>query len=460
MTPTRERPAPIGWHTHPDPGLEALLAQAAPDTLRAALDTPGIKADPYARLRILDALYRAIPDDEQVEWRWLQEMLLANRPGPAWEVVRQWPQAPGTGFARLFLAAQVAQIAAPREDAAGRYQLLLALFPDHVDGWQKALEFDPGMPMDATALARLEAWVSGRDAYACEKAGFARANLLRSGSPSEAFAQAMGAQALKRNRLGHWDRDGLARRLAEDRSAKPAPVSAGAGVRPLFIVGLPRSGTTLLSAIVSAHPQVATAGEQGLVAALAFGPARTQVLAGAAHGGLFQDWYRAATGDISSGADVVVDKMPLNAEHVGVILAAFPDALVVHIERALPDVAASIHLHDFDFGCQFSMSAADIAAYADAISEHLAHWRRREPERVLHLDYEALTDDAAATLSPLLASLGLEWDARMADFWKRPQSVATFSEAQVKRPLNRDAVGAWRRYLPAAEQFMREIGAR
>ncbi|WP_187265914.1 sulfotransferase family protein [Alkalisalibacterium limincola] len=461
MTSSSNLPPPISWHAHPDPQLEALLARADPASLRQALDNPGVRADSFARLRVVDALYRCDPGDEQLEWRWLQEMLLSNRPAAAWPVVQRWPQAPGTGFERLFLAAQVAQIAAPRGEAARRYQTLLQAFPDRVDAWQKALEFDPGLPVDQSGMERLDAWTSGPDAYACEKAAFARSSLLRTAAPSESFALAMKAQALKQARIGRWNLDALVGQLAGDRAAVPVPVSGSAspGVRPVFIVGLPRSGTTLLSAMLAAHPRVSTAGEQGLVAALAMGPARSQVLSGAAHGGLYQDWYLAAVGDLTDGADVVVDKMPLNAEHVGIILAAFPDALVVHIERDLPDVAASIHLHDFDFGCGFSMSAGDIGAYAGVISRHLSHWRERAPGRVLEVAYEALTQDAPKALSPVLERLGLAWDARMADFWKRPQSVATFSEAQVRRPLNRDAVGAWRRYLPAAEGFMRELEA-
>lgn len=461
MTSSIALPPPISWHAHPDARLEALLAQAAPAALRQALDSPGVRADSFARLRLVDALYRCDPTDEQLEWRWLQEMLLSNRPAAAWSVVQRWPQLAETGFERLFLAAQVAQIAASRDEAARRYQMLLQAFPAQVDAWQKALEFDARLPVDQAGMQRLDGWMSGPDAYACEKASFARSSLLRTATPSESFALAMRAQALKQSRIGRWNLDALVGQLAGDRAAVPvrAPRTVTPGVRPLFIVGLPRSGTTLLSAMLSAHPRVATAGEQGLVAALAVGPARSQVLSGAAHAGMYQDWYLAATGDLSDGADVVVDKMPLNAEHVGVILAALPDALVVHIERDLPDVAASIHLHDFDFGCGFSMSARDIGAYAGVISRHLAHWRERAPERVLGVAYEALTQDAPQALSTVLARLGLAWDARMADFWKRPQSVATFSEAQVRRPLNRDAVGAWRRYLPAAEGFMRQLEA-
>lgn len=454
-----DAPAPIAWHAHPDARLEALLATASPPVLEQALDSPGVQADPYARLRVLDALYRRDRGREQVEWQWLQAMLMANRPSPAWEVVRQWPMSDTTGFQRLFLAAQVAQIAASREDARARYAMLVETFPSHVDGLQKALEFDPGMTLETEVRARLEAWADGAgSAYEQEKALFAMASHLRRGAPSEAFASVLRAQQLKSRRVGPWDAAGTGARIAADRNARAAPVPVRRGVRPLFVVGLPRSGTTLVSAMLAAHPRVANAGEQGLVAALAMGPARAMVLAGGAHSGVFQAWYQAALGDLAAGADVVVDKMPLNAEHVGVILAAFPDAVVVHIERALPDVAASIHLHDFDFGCLFSLAGEDIARYARTISDHLAHWRRREPARVLHLSYEALTVDAPAALAPVLDALGLQWDPVMADFWQRPQSVATFSEAQVQRPLNRDAVDAWRRFLPAAAGFMRSIG--
>lgn len=449
------------FHDHPDPALRELIAAGDPRRMAQGLASPVLRSDPFGYLSLLTALYRLQPGDEQLEWEWLQAMLLHNRPAAVWQVVSRWPFEPGSGFERLFLAAQVAQAAAGRNEARRRYRQLVSAFPDSVDGWQKWLEFEPGAALDAAGTARLQRFIDpSAPPYEREKACFALAAQHRSGAPEKAFLYAAEGQALKRERLAPWQPDAVAQQLQADRSAvvptAPAPEQP-AGPRPVFIVGLPRSGTTLLSAILSAHPMVSAAGEQMLVPALALGPARSAILAGHAGDGRFQAWYQAAIGDLAGSARAVVDKLPANAEHVGAILAAMPDALIVHIERDLKDTAVSIHMRDFDFGCGFARTPEHIGTYARQISDHLAHWRRRAPDRVLYLGYEALVADPVGTLAPVLERLGLEWDRSMDTFWQQPHQVATFSESQVQRPLNADGIGAWQRYQPAASEFLARV---
>ena len=449
---------PVHWTPHPDAVLEAALRETPVSGLRAVLAHPSVQADPYARLRTLDRLHAALPDDAAVEQAWMQQMLVGNRAAPVWQKMTRWPPPESLDLPRLLLSAQVAQIVGDHAAARLRYGVAFERFPDSVDVWQKAIEAGAAAVPPKDAAATLQQRHAGtRDAYEREKTAFALATLLDAATPGVAFDWACIAHRLKRDRLGAWNADTFADALALDRQWTPQPAVSIRGLRPVFIVGLPRSGTTLLSALLGAHPRVAQAGEQNLIPTLAGGACREPVAVDAARLQFCADWYRAALGDIAAGADIVVDKLPGNAANIGLILALFPDALVLHCRRNLPDTAISIWQHDFEFGCLYGNHEDDLARYARALREHVEHWQGRVPERVLHVDYEAVVEDARAALETPLRALGLEWRADMTQFWRTTQSVATFSESQLRSPINRNSIGRWRRYLPAAQDFLARI---
>lgn len=445
-----EQPDPP-WAPHPDAGLEARLAGGDPPTLLAALSDRALRDDPYARLRALDGLRTAGYADPRLMGAWLQAMLLGNRPLRAWRVTRAWPLDAGTPSEAQLLAAQVARAVGRGDEARARFRDLLAREPHWVDALQKYVEFERPDEVPAQARDILERiLVAGQRPYDREKAGFALSRLLLREDPQRAFRLAAASQASKRARLGPWDRAALAARLAGDRALEALPDSARPA-REVFIVGLPRSGTTLLASLMGAHPSIANVGEQGLLPALAAGAPRPPWDRPAA------DWYHAAVSDLADGARVVVDKLPANAEHAGHALARFPDALVVHLERGLDDCAASIHMHDFETGNGYACDGRDLGAYARDIHDHLSALRRRAPGRVLHLRFEDLARSPEASLRPLLARLGLDWDPAIPDFWRRDVQTATYSEGQVREPVHTRSIGAARRFLPAAAGFLAAV---
>lgn len=427
--------------------------------LRGVLAHPSVQADPYARLRTLDRLHAAYPHDASIELAWLQHLLLGNRPQRAWLGMAAWPPPSALDLGRLLLSAQVAQVVGERDAARERFRSAVARFPDSVDAWQKAIEAGAADLLPDDTATRLRTWhAAATSDYEREKTAFALATLLDAGTPGDAFAWAATAHALKHRRVGAWNRHGFDATLAIDRLWSPADAGARETPRPVFIVGLPRSGTTLLSALLGAHPRVAQAGEQNLVPTLAAGACRTPADVDAERLQFCARWYRAALGDIAAGADIVVDKLPANAAHIGLILSLFPDALVLHCQRSLPDNAISIWQHDFEFGCLFGNDAGDLARYAQALQAHVEHWQARAPARVLTIAYEAVVDDARSTLAPALQALGLDWRPDMTQFWHAAQPVATFSEAQLRTPINRNSIDRWRRYLPQAQAFIDAIG--
>lgn len=450
----------VAWHPHPDARLEAAIAGAGVRDLHGLLRHPAVRVDRYAHLRVLDRLHALAPDDPAVRAGWVQSMLLSNRPAPVWEVARHWPYAdPALDPAWTLMAAQVAQVMGHSDEARARYRHLLRTYPDMVDAWQKYMDFEEAARLGDADIARVEALHrEAADPYVREKAAFALAGWHARQSPGRAFLLAAEAHGLKRARLGPWDAAQSERRMELDRQRQPLPAGEGPAPRPLFVVGLPRSGTTLLTRILGSHSGVAGLGEQNLIPSLAGTACRDPGEANPQLAAFVQAWYRAATGDLAAGARMVVDKLPANIEYVGLILSMFPDALVVHLERELADCAMSIHLRDFEFGCLYADDPADLATYAAQVRVQALHWRQAAPDRVFPLRYEALVEDPQAALAPLLAAAGLDWEPGMLAFWQRGEQIATFSEAQVRRPLNDRSIGAWRRFLPEAGAHLRTLG--
>ncbi|GGK12427.1 sulfotransferase [Luteimonas terricola] len=445
-----DRPDPP-WAPHPDPAVEARLARADPAMLGALLADPALRNDPYARLRALDRMHGAAAPNPQVLGAWLQAMLLGNRPQRAWRVTGGWPIGAATPPDVQLLAAQVAQAVGRGDEARARFREVIGRHPHWVDALQKYAEFEaPGAMPDHAVQALERILAAGATDYDREKAGFALARAVAPRDPQRAFALAAAAQARKRGRIGPWDRAAFEARLAHDRSLAPLP-DRGRPCSEVFIVGLPRSGTTLLASLLGAHPSIANVGEQGLLPALAADPPPAR------SGAHARDWYRAALADLADGAPVVVDKLPGNAEHAGHALARFPDALVVHLERGLDDCATSIHMHDFESGSAYACEGADLGHYAGAIASHLRGLRERSPTRVLHLRFEDLARAPEASLRPLLSRLGLDWDPSIPEFWRQDVQTATYSEAQVREPVHTRSIGSARRFLPASAIFLAAV---
>ena len=457
----------IPWHPHPDAALEAVLCSANAEQLQQLLRQPRVAADPYASLRCLDRLRQMAPGNVPVLQHWQQAMLRANRPGPVWAVLSARHDDPAGQLHgdELMLVAQVAQAVGQTDTARACYQALTRQFPHSVDVWQKYVEFESPAHHPEALEATLQDLADGAgNDYGREKALFTLASYWRRRDPQRAFVCADQAHELKWRRLGPWDRDGFLQALAIDRQRQPLPLATDAdareAARPVFIVGLPRSGTTLLSSLLASHPRIANAGEQGLIPVLARGPCRQPLADNEPLRQFSRAWYLAAVADLAGDADAVIDKLPANVQYAGLILELFPDALLIHIRRQRLDCALSIYLHDFEYGQPYANRAQDLAAYAGAIDGHMAAIAEQAPGRCFTIDYEALVDQPETLLTPILTALGLDWQPAMLEFWRRGTQVATYSDQQVRQPLNRQGINTWPRYRPAADAFLRELDPR
>jgi tetratricopeptide (TPR) repeat protein len=218
---------------------------------------------------------------------------------------------------------------------------------------------------------------------------------------------------------------------------------------PVLIVGMPRSGTTLVEQIVSNHPRVAAGGE------LLFWPDSAAALAQAKGGlttsviGKLAEHYRAVLRRISPDAARVTDKLPHNFMWLGLVHLVMPRARIIHCRRHPVDTCLSIYFTGFDRLMEYAWDRGDIAFYYRQYARLMQHWRSALPaDRLLDVDYEELTGDAGKVTRRLIEFLGLDWN----DACLRPEAnrraVTTASVWQARQPVYGSSVARWRNYEP------------
>ncbi len=240
--------------------------------------------------------------------------------------------------------------------------------------------------------------------------------------------------------------DGFAARAAQ---GDPSPA-------PVFILGMPRAGSTLFEQIAASHSRVHGAGEQPGIGAVAarLGWAPNPAWSKAALAGAARD-YLAPLLAQAPGAERIIDKMPDNIFQLGLIAALFPHARVIFCERDARDVAISCFFQNFARPLGFDTDLEDCAARIAGTARLADHWRAVLPLAHMTLRYEDLLADPESQSRRLIEFLGLDWEPACLDFHRTQRPVRTASWHQVRQPLYRDALGRWRHYasfLPAALQ--------
>jgi tetratricopeptide (TPR) repeat protein len=239
--------------------------------------------------------------------------------------------------------------------------------------------------------------------------------------------------------------------------ADPGKVAPSAAA-PIFILGLPRSGSTLVDRILSSHSLVSSAGELNAFALAIVDAVRKQsgraqmsrqeLIAASASldfAALGRDYLERARASGATG-DYFTDKMPLNYLYCGLIRRALPNAKIIHVSRSPMAACYAMYKMLFEDGYPFSYDLQEIGRYYLAYRRLMEHWWRSMPGAMLSLRYEDLISDQLGVTLSLLKFCGLEWQEACAQFHQNPSPTTTASAAQVRRPLYDSSVSQWRHY--------------
>ncbi len=222
---------------------------------------------------------------------------------------------------------------------------------------------------------------------------------------------------------------------------------------PIFICGLPRSGTTLVDRIVSSHSDVTSLGEindfaLGLVrsAGRQMGKqALVHLSRDLDHKALGQSYLESVQGYVFQTRHFI-DKTPANFLYLGLVCLSLPEARILHLKRHPMDSCYAMYKTLFRMGYPFSYNLDDIADYYIAYDKLMRHWRSLLAGRFLDIDYEQLVSEPLNQSQTIIDHCRLHWEDACANFHLNPAPAATASAAQVRQPIYTSSVARWRRY--------------
>jgi Flp pilus assembly protein TadD len=225
-------------------------------------------------------------------------------------------------------------------------------------------------------------------------------------------------------------------------------IPGSASSKPVFVVGMPRSGTSLCEQIIASHPAAYGAGElhfwealvakdTGLTQGILSEPARAKVA---------EEYLRILEAS-SANASRVVDKALVNSDFLGVIYSVFPNARVIYMQRDPIDTCLSCYFQQFLLGLNFTFDLSDLAHYYREHRRMMVHWRKvLPPGFILDVPYEELVNDLETWSRKMLDFIGLEWNPRVLEFHTNKRQVVTASAWQVRQKIYRSSVARWRSY--------------
>lgn len=283
------------------------------------------------------------------------------------------------------------------------------------------------------------------------------------GQHERAFAHLAKGNALMRRRVGYDEAAtlGLFERLRGVFTREFMRARQGAGFpspAAIFVVGMPRSGTTLVEQILASHPEVFGAGEVAdfhdaamhLTGAGQPPVPYPEIVPGLSATQLadFGKRYVERVSRLApSPAARIVDKLPGNFRHAGLIHLVLPKARIIHTRRDPVDTCLSCYTHLFTGHLPYAYDLGDLGRFYRGYAALMQHWRQVLPEGVmLEIDYEELVADLEGQARRMLAHCGLAWDPACLEFHKTERPVRTASALQVRQPIYRSAVGRWRAY--------------
>ncbi|MBW8368537.1 MAG: sulfotransferase [Arenimonas sp.] len=377
------------------------------------------------------------------------------------------------GSADLWMAlAQCEEDIGDRDAAASAYERALALRPDWAFPLSGVLGLLRGKAPEPR-VAQAKALQARADLPDPDRAliGYELGKVLDGrGEYAAAMASWDDANAARRRMIGEFDLPAQQQRVAQTMAVFDRPLfeQASGGSpdeRPVFVVGMPRSGTTLTEQIIGSHAQAHGCGELPDMSLIAHNlPARDgspqqwpNVIRDLHPGALeqaIQRYLTASTRHAPAGALRLVDKAPMNFHLLGLVALMFPRARVVWCRRDPRDIAVSIYGENFSLSERFATRLEGIGHSINLQNQLMRHWQKVLPLPILELDYEQLVSDIEPQARRLLEFTGLPWDPDCLRFHQSERGVQTPSRWQVRQPVHTRSVGRWKNYAFAMAPLM------
>jgi tetratricopeptide (TPR) repeat protein len=292
------------------------------------------------------------------------------------------------------------------------------------------------------------------------------------GDHQQSFQHLLKGNALKRQEFADIDEAKLLTRFARIKATFNAELlgdKRGAGDPssvPVFIIGMPRSGTSLVEQILASHPKVFGAGELYEFGDLADGiagpdgaefPEAVAGMSGDALDALGTRYVRAIH-PLAPGAERITDKMPSNFFNAGLIHLALPNARIIHTRRDRRDTAMSCFSILFAMGHAYTYDLAELGRYLRAYEKLMDHWRDVLPQgTMIEVQYEELVGNLEAEAKRIVEFCGLAWDSGCLSFHKTQRPVRTASVIQVRQPIYGSSVGRWQPYEKELQPLLRAL---
>jgi len=407
---------------------EALAALDASLQLR-----PGHAGTLYNRALVLDVLGR---DQEALA------LLGAFQPGD-----RLYPKA-------LYLRGTIRRDLGDMTGAEQDFRACIGAEPGHAGAWH-ALVTTRRFTREDNLVGRLDAQLarSAADPPARRRLLFSLAKLHDDiGEYDKATDYLLEANRLVDARYDAGGIENRLRRIRENFSSTP-PAAEGRATRPIpvFIVGLPRSGTTLVETMLERHPDITALGELDVLPRLVADFARPPVAGELQSLGL---QYLENLPAEAGYTRLVLDKMPENAWRVGHIAWMLPSAKIVYCRRDERDVAISNFFNLYASGNNFTYSMEDLAHYAACHRAVMQHWRSLMPERIFEVDYERMVSQPRERMAGLAGFLELDWSGVSPDpALQQKRRIRTASNWQVRQEIYTSSIGRWKNYPRLAQAF-------
>ncbi|UWQ90141.1 sulfotransferase [Rhodobacteraceae bacterium M382] len=362
--------------------------------------------------------------------------------------------------ARLRLAMQLLE-SGDQDGARDQFQTILGQAPGHAQAIEQLAALNAAAAnADLEPIARRALKTAPRQSSDAARLHFALARMARQAGEQEKFAshltQANGALA----HIMPFDSDGDSQQFESLRTrfnagADQVQAPAPSGPTPIYVLGLPRSGTTLTETLLGAHPDVCPLGERAVPGVLLAPFLENDIAFDTAACAQFvaRDQERLPT--LPDGIRFYIDKMPENYRLIGALLTAYPHARIVHMCRDPRDVALSMwQAHFSGKALSYTYDLAAMAHRFNLYTRLMAHWHSVFPGQILDVQYEDLVTDVDGQSRRLADHIGLKWVADMAHPERSTGPVLTLSANQVRQPVHSRSVGSWKPYETMLTPFI------